>query len=49
MKAFGTSCEGLVWKDNMNFETNSQMVGYKLKKFAPLGVKEKHHVVEKKR
>ena len=25
------------------------MVGYKLEKFAPLGVKERHQVVEKKR
>ena len=33
----------------MNWETNPHMVGYKLKKFAPLGVKERHQAVEKKR
>ena len=33
----------------MNWETNPHLVGYKLKKFAPLGVKERHQAVEKKR
>ena len=38
-----------MWQNVMNWVTNPHMVGYKLKKFALLGVKERHQAVEKKR